>query len=217
MTATLLALTTAITTILLPAAHAEKGDLLVRARVIGVLPQGQATTIQPALPMGSVEVQNAVVPELDFTYFLSDRLALELILATSPHDLEGSGAIEGLGEVADIWALPPTLSLQYHFRPEASFRPYVGFGLNYTIFYEEEASESLNAALGETDIDLDDSFGVAFQVGADYDLNETWFLNADAKFITMDTEATLTSGDMVNTIQVDINPLVLGIGIGRRF
>ncbi|MEE4213166.1 MAG: OmpW family protein [Parvularcula sp.] len=199
------------------AASAEKGDLLVRARGILVAPTEETSDVLPALPGASVEIENAIVPELDFTYFLSDRMAVELILATSPHDLEGTGAIEGLGKVADLWALPPTLTLQYHFAPDATFRPYVGVGLNYTLFYNEDASDSLNDALGATDVDVDDSFGIAFQLGADIDLNETWFFNADIKYIQIDTEATLTTGTLVNTVDVDLDPVVFGLGIGRKF
>jgi outer membrane protein len=198
-------------------ASAEKGDFLVRARGILVAPTEETSDVLPALPGASVEVDNAVVPELDFTYFLADRFALELILATSPHDLEGTGGIEALGTVADVWVLPPTLTLQYHFAPEATFRPYVGVGLNYTLFYGEDASGSLNDALGDTDVEVDDSFGIALQAGADVAINENWFVNADIKYIQIDTDATLTTGSMVNEVEVDLDPVVFGLGLGRRF
>jgi outer membrane protein len=199
------------------AAQAEKGDLLVRARAIVVAPTEETSGVEPSFPGGSVEVENAVVPELDFTYFLTDRIAAELILATSPHDIQGTGDLEGLGRLADVWALPPTLTLQYHFAPDAAFRPYAGLGLNYTIFYSEDASNSLENAIGQTSVELDDSVGVAFQLGFDVDVSENWFFNADVKYIQIDTDATLRTGELRNTVEVDLDPVVAGIGFGRRF
>ncbi|MEM9232938.1 MAG: OmpW family protein, partial [Pseudomonadota bacterium] len=198
-------------------AVAEQGDWIVRGRAIIVAPQEDASGVQPAFPNGSVEVENAVVPELDFTYFLTDNLGLELILATSPHDLEGTGDLSSLGTIGDVWALPPTLTLQYHFQPEANVRPYIGVGINYTIFYNEDATSSLNEAIGDTSISLDDSVGIAVQAGVDVDINDTWFWNADVKWIQIETEATLNTGGAINTVDVELDPIVAGIGIGRRF
>jgi outer membrane protein len=198
-------------------AFAEEGDLLVRARAILVAPTEDASGVEPAFPNGTVGVEDAVVPELDFTYFLKDQWAVELILATSPHDLEGEGDLEGLGTIGDVWALPPTLTLQYHFSPEATFRPYAGVGINYTLFYDESATSSLENAIGETSIELDDSFGVAFQVGADIALNGLWFANIDLKYIQIDTTATLNTGGTINKVDVDLDPVVFGLGLGRKF
>ena len=202
-------------------AMAAQGDWLVRLRGIVVAPTEDASGITPDLTAGSVEVDNAIVPELDFTYFLTDNIAAELILATSPHDISGTGAIEGLGEIADTMVLPPTLTLQYHFMPDGAFSPYVGVGVNYTIFYSEDPKDSLVGVLGETDVSLDDSVGVAFQAGVDIPINDRWFLNADVKYIQIDTEATLTSVNegvtTVREVEVDLDPIVAGVGVGFRF
>ena len=198
-------------------AQAEQGDFLIRARAIIVAPTDNTSDVLPGFPGGSVDVENAVVPELDFTYFLTDNIGAELILATSPHDLQGTGTLAGLGKVADVMALPPTLTLQYHFNPNGKIRPYAGVGVNYTIFYDEDASASLIGAVGPTAIDVDDSVGVAFQFGVDFALSERWFLNADVKYIQIDTTATLNSGGTINTVNADLDPIVAGIGVGMRF
>lgn len=203
-------------------AMAAQGDWLVRLRGIVVAPTENSTDVTQ-LPAGSrVGVENAVVPELDFTYFLTDNIAAELILATSPHDIVAEGPIAGLGEIAEVMVLPPTLTLQYHLMPEGDFiRPYVGVGVNYSIFYSQDATDSLVNTLGQTDVDLDDSVGVAFQLGADFPINDRWFLNADVKYIQIDTDATLTSvadGETtVRTVEVDLDPIVAGVGVGFRF
>ncbi len=202
--------------ILSPAA-AEQGDWLIRLRGIVVAPTEETSDVLPGFPGGQVGVENAIVPELDFTYFLTRNIGAELILATSPHDIIGEGALAGLGEIADVMVLPPTLTLQYHFNPGGQIRPYVGVGVNWSIFYSEDASSSLTGAVGPTTVDVDDSVGLALQAGVDFALSERWFLNADVKYIQIDTTATLNSGGAVNAVDIDLDPIVAGIGIGYRF
>ncbi len=199
-------------------AQAEQGDFLVRTRAILVAPTEDSSGIEPTFPNDEVSVSNSFAPELDFTYFVTDNVGLELILATTKHDVNGkTGVPDAVGELVDTWVLPPTLTLQYHFMPKAKIRPYVGVGLNYTHFYSEDASDSLESAIGDTDVNLDDSFGFALQAGVDFDIGKNLFLNLDVKYIDIDTEAKLTTGNLVNRVDVSLDPIVAGIGIGMRF
>lgn len=195
-------------------AYAEQGDVLVRARAIVVAPTEDSSGIEPTFPDDEVSVTNSITPEVDITYFVTDNIGLELIAATSKHDVKGKGGLEPIGELVDTWVLPPTLTLQYHFAPKAKVRPYVGVGLNYTHFYGEDASDALEGAIGETKVKLDDSFGYALQAGVDVDIGKNLFLNADIKYLDIDTKAKLTTGNLVNRVKVSIDPIVLGIGIG---
>ncbi|MCW3837422.1 OmpW family protein [Sphingomonas canadensis] len=213
----LIALAAAGAAAAIPAQAQEAGDWLVRARAIAVVPNEDAGAVLPSFPTGTVSVENDVVPELDFTYFISKNISAELILATSKHNVIGAGALSGLGEVADSWVLPPTLTLQYRPLPEGKVHPYVGAGLNYTIFYNTDASSSLVTAIGATDVKMKDSFGPAAQIGVDIDLTDRVSLNLDAKWIDMDTTTTLTTGALVNKVDVSIDPFVLGVGVGIRF
>lgn len=113
--------------------------------------------------------------------------------------------------------LPPTLTVQYHFAPDAHIRPYIGAGVNYTIFYSSKASSALESAIGDTKLKLKDSFGYALQAGVDIDITPRVFLNFDIKYIDIDTTARLTTGSLVNRERVHLDPLVPGIGIGMRF
>jgi outer membrane protein len=197
---------------------AEAGDWLVRMRAIGVLPTDESDGITPDLTAGKLEAQPAVVPELDFTYMATENIGFELILATTPHDVEGRGSIAGLGKVADTWLLPPTLLVQWHFLPNSRFNPYVGAGINYTITYGEDATRSLETALGgPTKVELDNSVGWAVQAGMDVSLDEHWFLNIDAKYIDMSVDARIKTGGTTRKDNVDINPVIVGAGIGYRF
>lgn len=204
-------------------AHAQEetgvaaGDVLVRLRGIMVSPTEKAGPIMPGVPTGSVKVDDGYMPEVDFTYMATDHIGAELILSTTKHNIQGTGAIAGLGKVADTWALPPTLTLQYHFAPKSHVRPYVGAGVNYTIFYSSDSSRSLDNALGATKVKLDDSFGYALQAGVDVDITRKVFVNLDVKFIDIDTTARLTTSGAVNKVNVSLDPFVFGAGIGFRF
>lgn len=202
------------------AAEIKAGTVQLRGRVICICPDDSSGEVSGIADSG-VSVDDAITPEFDVTVFLAQHVALEIIAATAKHDISGEGAIEGLGEIADTGVLPPTLLIQAHFRPEQKFRPYVGAGINYTLFYDEDTTNSLETALGgDTKISLDESFGWALQAGFDVAINDHWFFNFDVKYIDIDTEAVLVTDDGFDTrrtVDVDINPWVPGFGFGYRF
>lgn len=204
-----------------PASAFEAGDWLVRGRVIAVDPHEDSGNIRSGgtpIAGSGVGVDSSVVPEVDFTYMLTPSWGLELILASSEHDAHGTGSVAGLGKLFDARTLPPTLTLQYHFNTNGTVRPYVGVGLNYTLFFNEDATADFKTAMGgKADVELDDSWGLAANVGVDYAINKDWFINADVKYIDLDTEATIKTNAGRLKVDVDIDPWVYGIGIGRRF
>lgn len=207
----------AATTVASHAAFAnDQGDLLVRGRIINVNPNDSSGAVSTIGGSG-VTVDGKSTVELDFTYMVRPNIGLELILATTKHDIKGDGTISALGKVGETGVLPPTLTAQYHFAPKASIRPYAGLGINYTLFYGAKTSSSLDGALGSTSISLDNSFGLAAQAGVDIDINKDWFMNLDLKYINISTTAHLDSTGTQRTVDVDINPWVLGIGIGKAF
>ena len=200
-------------------AQAAQGDVLVRLRGIMVAPNEKSGSVLPAFPGEKVAIDNAVAPEIDFTYFATNNIAFELIAATTKHSASGvTGTTKAVGKLASTWVLPPTLTAQYHFMPDAKVRPYVGAGVNYTLFYSEDASKSLEGAVGKTKVNMKSSFGWAAQAGVDIDLNEKIFLNIDVNYIVIDTTARLaTTAAGVQKVKVDIDPFVFGIGLGMRF
>lgn len=199
-------------------AMAAAGDTYVRVRGIMVSPTEKSGGILPTLPTETVSVNNAVVPEVDITKMVTDNIGFELIAATSKHTVSGvSGVTGGIGKLAKSWVLPPTLTAQYHLNPNGKVRPYIGAGVNYTLFYGEKATGAFEAAAGDTNAKLKSSFGLAGQVGLDIDLNEKMFLNLDVKYIDIDTKAKLvTTGLGTQTVKVSLDPWVFGVGIGFR-
>jgi outer membrane protein len=203
-----------------PASALEAGDILVRLRGIGVIPTDESDGIRTDLTTSGLEAQPTGVPELDFTYMVTDNVGLELILATSPHDLDFTGVQSGIGTGGTVWLLPPTLLVQYHFMADRSIRPYVGAGVNLTIAYGEDASQSLVTALGgPTNLKADNSIGWAVQAGVDIDLNDRWFFNLDVKYIAISVDVAITTPATSTTryTTLDINPVIVGAGIGYRF
>lgn len=200
-------------------AYAEAGDTFVRVRAIMVAPTENSGGILPTFPTEEVKVNNSIMPEVDITHMVSDNIGLELIAATTKHNASGkTGTTGGIGKLASTWVLPPTLTVQYHFAPEAKVRPYIGAGVNYTIFYSEKSSAGLETAVGQTDVNLKDSFGWAAQAGIDIDLNEKMFLNFDVKYIDIDTTARLATTSIgTQRVKISLDPVVFGIGLGFRF
>ena len=212
---TALAMTTIATT---SPAYAEAGDVLLRVRGIYVTPNETSGDILPAFPGEGARLTDAVAPEVDVTYMASDHIGFELIAATTKHDARGvTGTTGSLGDLVETWVLPPTVTVQYHLAPEAAVRPYVGAGLNYTFFWDEEAQDPLTGVAGQTRVGLSDSFGWALQAGVDIDISERFLLNIDAKYIDMDTDVRLETTNVgVQRTRIDIDPFVFGVGFGMK-
>ena len=194
------------------------GDVLLRARAILVAPNETSGSILPAFPGERVRVDNSIMPEVDVTYMATNHIGFELIAATTKHHADGrTGTTGTIGRLASTWVLPPTLTAQYHVNPTGAVRPYVGAGLNYTIFWNETASDALVAAVGRTGVHMKDSFGWAAQAGVDIDITPKVFLNLDVKYIDIDTTARLrTTAAAVQRVAISLDPLVFGVGLGVR-
>jgi outer membrane protein len=206
---------TLITTLLCGAASAPAlaqmdGDWLskerfqLRARAIGIYPDGDGTVRPGGL---ETDVSDAYTPEVDVTYFFTDNIAAELIAATAKHSIDA-----GNNDVGDTWILPPTVTLQYHFMPDQAFSPYIGAGINYSLFYGEDADAGFN------DLNVDGGFGLALQAGFDYWLNDHWGVNLDIKYIDLDVDVDVDLGPTgLKADDVELNPVILGAGVSYRF
>ena len=182
------------------------GTIMVRARVIDVIAEnnGSSTTIG-----GHVDATSQVTPELDLSYFLTNNVAVEAIAATTSHLVSARVGAAKI-DVGSTGVLPPTVLVQYHFLPDAKFSPYVGAGINYTWFYATE-----DGGTPVTRFTMKNGFGEALQVGFDYAISGRWSLNADVKQIFLATKASLDSGAI--RAKTNLDPLVVGLGIGYKF
>lgn len=228
----------------------EAGDLMLRVGPAHVAPDDSSSDLafsgkgplagqNLALPGTGVAVDSNTQFGITATYMLTSNIGVGLLAATPfKHDINGDDGLGSFGKLAETKHLPPTLTLQYFPMESASrLQPYVGVGVNYTTFFEEKTTGTLNAVIdsvaqanfgtpaGTVDgskLDLDDSVGVALEAGIDYMLSDNFGLNAAVWWVDLDTDATITAlaGDTEVgeiTTDVDIDPMVYMVGFTLKF
>lgn len=193
-----------------PPVGKEAGTFMIRLRAIGVIPEDNGSDVSAIGGHVSATVQ--AVPELDFSYFLTDHVAFELIAASTRHDVKVNDSILGDVDVGSVWVLPPTLTVQYHFMPHAAFSPYVGVGVTAAFWYASNA-----ATPPVNRFSVGNNVGPALQIGADYNVSGHWFLNADVKQIFLNADAHVHALGTVVKAHDSLDPMVVGLGIGYRF
>ena len=205
----------------------EAGDIIIRAGIVNVDPSGDSDSIvlptEPATVLpGGVDVDDDTQLSIMGTWMVTDIWGVEL-LAVTPFEHDITQPDLGI-DAGSTKHLPPTLSLQYYPRGgKSGWQPYVGIGVNYTYFFDEEVDpalgEALGAVLGATSarLDLDDSIGLAGQAGVDIPLNDNWMLNAGVWYIDIGTTADVVTDVGTVSFDVDIDPWVYNIGIAYKF
>jgi outer membrane protein len=175
---------------------AQAEDWMMRVRALDIVPD-----VKTSPTVAGLDVSNEWTPEVDFTYFVTPNIGMELILATQRHEVSLNGT--SLGKLNH---LPPTLTVQYHFNPAPTIKPYIGAGLNYTTFYNVDLAPGLT-------VDKH-SFGGALQAGVDIAISQNGYINLDVKKIWIGTEVKNGGAKLTD---LGINPVVWGIGYGFRF
>lgn len=182
-------------------AIAQAGDSPWQARVgiSNIVPTSDSGDISP----GTVDIDSDAGLTFNVAYFFTPNLAID-VLGGLPfkHDIKLNGS-----KVGNTKQLPPIVTLQYHFAPDAQIRPFVGIGLNYTYFYDEELDNG-------AELELSDSWGAAFQVGLDVALDDNWSLGGDVRYAKIDSDVKI-NGNKVGS--VDVDPTVYSLNLGYRF
>jgi len=213
-------LTIALLSSLSTAAFANQaGDILIRGGATMVSPDSGKSAIQlSGTDSGmALSVGDDTQLGLNFVYFFDSNWAIELLAATPfDHDIElhAAGATTLL---ADTKQLPPTLSALYYFNTGSALKPYVGLGINYTVFFDNSFTSAYSDA-GFSNLELDNSFGYSVQVGADYEIDKNWSVNVSARYIDISTDASFSVNDSpIGSSSVDVNPMVYSVMLGYTF
>ncbi|RUO55396.1 OmpW/AlkL family protein [Pseudidiomarina homiensis] len=207
----------------------------VNVGAIGVMPNDDSASLPViesvvGLDAGStgVTVDENTQLGITFDYRLSPNWSLELVAATPfKHEIHGTGAIDGL-KIGETKHLPPTLLAQYHFTlSNDAIDPFVGFGVNYTTFFEEKISPELGGVLtdlavitadDEVELALSNSWGFALQAGVNIELADNWGLHLMVSRMAIDTVADVRiNGATAESVAVDIDPTVAMFGIRYSF
>ncbi|MAI05742.1 MAG: hypothetical protein CBC47_01005 [Alphaproteobacteria bacterium TMED87] len=185
----------------------SKGNILLGLKLLHLSPDEKSTTSIG----GEASVNADVVPELDIRYFVTDNFAIEAIAGTTKHSARAIGTALGDVDLGHTWVLPPTITFQYHFDTNNSFKPYIGVGLNYTLFYNGNPGDVVS-------VSYKNDFGYAANIGFDYFLNDKNYVNIDIKKFKINTSNVIDAGAAgIATADIDLDPLAISIGYGWRF
>ena len=177
----------------------EAGDVVLRAGIANVNPDVTDKVAGGALQL---DVEDDTQLGLTGTYFFGPTLGVQLLAATPfKHDITAGGA-----DLGSTRHLPPTVTLQWYPAIAGNIHPYVGAGINYTMFFEDD--------IAGADLELDDSIGLALEAGVDIDLGSNLVLNAAVWKIDINTDVSL-NGTKLGELEID--PLAVMVGIGYKF
>ncbi len=220
-------------------AQAEAGDIVVRLRATNVNPSTKSTlgeTTDSVYGAGTaaslygsatadLQVDTNTIPELDISYYFTKNIAAELILAVGTrHDVTVSGTTGSVAKnLGSVNLLPPTLTAQWHFNPDQMIDPYVGAGAAFVLGLDRKLTANVGSTALPIRIDRS-AFGAVLQAGFDVNLKDKWLVNFDVKKIWFNTDvkldataAGLTPTGYQKIDNLDINPLVVSVGIGKKF
>jgi outer membrane protein len=216
----------AVGTVSQPVFSHEAGDWILRVGATVVSPDESSSVISTAVtgPLANtgVGVDDNLQLGVNLVYMLTDKFGLELLAATPfEHDVDAEGLSAYDFNTTDLGSskhLPPTLTANYYFYfPDSAIKPYVGVGVNYTTFFSESLTGFARTELSASSLDLDDSVGIAWRGGVDWEINENWMLNASFWKIDLETDASFNSALGKVKVNVDVDPWVYMLSLGYRF
>jgi len=183
------------------------GDVIIRLRAVAIDTNADGTSDEMG---GEVKTGNDLIPELDFTYFIGNHFSVETMVGAAKYNVQLDNSALGNMDVGTVKKLPTALTFQFHPLSEGKFRPYIGGGASYTMFFDERPGRSI------TDVEYKNEWGAIFQAGFNYYLDERFSLNFDIKKYIIETDMKMNNGT-INARNVSIDPLMIGVGIGITF
>jgi outer membrane protein len=196
-------------------------------------PNSSATTaVGPLTPLGAISLQVKPQSTLFFSVAreINDKWDLQLALGMPPiHDvalkvtnaaaLPASVAAQDGVIISKVTQIAPALFANYKFGEAGdTFRPFVGLGVNYTKFDPADttpANDAING--GPTKIKLSDSWGLAWQAGAVYQINKKWSVSGTYSSADVKTTVTTNTLGIERKLDVTFDPAVFILAVGYSF
>ena len=167
-------------------------------------------TRNPTIAGSRSKVDGDGAATLSASYYINDNIAVE---AWGAADKFGHRVSTAGGKAASVNAQPYALSGQYHFgAADKIVRPFVGLGY-YESNYDGETAEPSGPLAGQR-IGVETAKGAMATAGIDLNINPTWFARADLRYLQGKSDVRL---DGVDAGEAELEPVMLGVGIGARF
>jgi outer membrane protein W len=189
-------------------ALAEKGDSKLRFGFQWVSPTGDYQESEPDGTV-TVEAESAIGGFVGYEYLLSDLLGLEASLGFHGHDIEVSYAATGGGggsyTLGDIFVTPLLLGVNFHVLRSETVDLYVGLDGGY-VFLSDVSTER------GSDIDIKSSAAFGLVAGVDVPFGGgRWMFSGALQYLSYGAEVE------DEDVTIDIDPLVVKVGVGVKF
>ncbi|MDR0250260.1 MAG: outer membrane beta-barrel protein [Burkholderiales bacterium] len=196
-------------------AHAADSKFVVKVGIAGVVPKSNNGTLNTPLGNYKTDIGNSTRPSITLEYLFTPNIGIEVLGAWPFRN--NIKFDQGVGKIGRVDVLPPTVSVKYHFMPDRVVSPFVGLGLNYTFMY----SAKTTGAIAGTNLQVKNSFGVAANVGVDFNINKNWLVGVDVRWIQMRNKVNLgipgPDGGYFHLGKAKVDPWVFGAAVGYRF
>lgn len=170
---------------------------------------GGAAILKPDRdPAPGLKIDGDVAPVISASWYATPNIAVELWGAADKFNHRVRA--DGTGKIGTVDQQPIALSGQYHFgTADQVMRPFVGLG-----YYESNFSNETIGGDG-AHVGLETAKGAIATAGVDFNINQTWFARADARYMKGDAGVRVAGQGTGEELTID--PWVVGVGIGARF
>jgi outer membrane protein len=163
------------------------------------------------VPGADLSTKTHFTPTVQVGRFIGRNFAISFTGGIPPHiDIQGKGALEPFGKLAETTYGPATLTVQYRPLRTGTFQPYVGAGAAYMLIFD-----TTDGAFN--DVEIDNDLSPALEAGTDIMFNDRYGIFVEGKKAFLRTETRGTFGGAPVVGQVKLDPWAFSAGAVIRF